>query len=152
MTSTTQDGVTPEGIEVAVTAASDIALAELVALYDAVGWTAYTRDPEALERAIGASHCVVTARDTAGDLVGLARTLSDEVTIVYLQDILVHPAAQRLGLGRRLVEAALAEYPDVRQVVLLTDDEPRQRAIYESLGLTEAHDHDPPLRAFVRLT
>ena len=59
--------------------------------------------------------------------------------------------AQRTGLGRRLVEAALEPYAAVRQKVLLTDDEPGQKAFYESLGYAETSGYgDGTLRAFVR--
>ncbi|MCW2832312.1 MAG: N-acetyltransferase [Nocardioides sp.] len=109
---------------------------ELAGLYDAVGWSAYTRDLDALERAMEGSARVVTARRD-DRLVGLTRVVSDGVTIAYIQDILVHPDEQRSGVGRRLVTEALAPYADVRQKVLLTDDEPGQRAFYESLGFAE---------------
>ena len=125
---------------------------ELLALYDAVGWSAYTADPERLVRAMHGSHLVLCARNEAtGSLVGLARTVSDGETIVYVQDILVTPDHQREGIGGALLDAVLEHYADVRQLVLLTDDEPGQRAFYESRGLTEAHDMSPhPTRAFVR--
>ncbi|MCU1439482.1 MAG: family N-acetyltransferase [Rhodoglobus sp.] len=42
---------------------------------------------------------------------------------------------------------ALAPCENVRQKVLLTDDEPGQKAFYESLGYQQVSD---PLRAFVR--
>jgi GNAT superfamily N-acetyltransferase len=65
--------------------------------------------------------------------------------------VLVRPSSQRTGLGRRLVEAALEPYAAVRQKVLLTDDEPAQRAFYESLGFSETRDFgDGTLRSFVR--
>lgn len=123
---------------------------ELVELYDAVGWTAYTSDPEILEAAVDGSSRVVTAR--YGDqLLGLARVVSDGVTIAYLQDVLVRPELQREGVGRQLVQAALEPFADCRQKVLLTDDEPRQRKFYESLGYSEIREHgDGRLRAFVR--
>lgn len=124
--------------------------AELVALYTQVGWSAYAKDPETLERAVRGSTLVVTAR-RAGTLIGLARALSDGATICYLQDVLVAPNAQRLGIGRLLVDQVLDRYAGVRQKVLLTDDEPRQRAFYESLGYTEIRDVTAAsLRAFVR--
>lgn len=126
------------------------ALEETVDLYGAVGWSVYTQDPVTLERSLAGSARVVTAR-RAGELVGLARVLSDGATIVYLQDVLVRPEAQRSGLGARLVEAVLEPYAEVRQQVLLTDAEPQQRAFYESLGFVEAHDHEAGLRSFVRL-
>ena len=78
---------------------------ELQELYGAVGWSVYTRDPSVLRRGIERSTRVVTTRDS-GKLVGLARVLSDGATIAYLQDVLVHPKAQRSGVGQRLVEAA----------------------------------------------
>ncbi len=123
---------------------------ELIELYDAVGWTAYTSDPDLLEAALEGSSRVVSAR--YGDqLLGLARVISDGATIAYLQDVLVRPELQREGVGRQLVQAALEPYADCRQKVLLTDDEPRQRKFYESLGFTEIRDEgDGRLRAFVR--
>ncbi|ROR36512.1 acetyltransferase (GNAT) family protein [Curtobacterium sp. JUb34] len=126
--------------------------AELVALYDAVGWTAYTRDPEALRAAVAGSHTVVTARDDDGQLLGLLRTISDGQTIVYVQDVLVVPSAHRSGVGGALLDAVLHRYSHVRQNVLLTDAEPGQRAFYESRGFVEVHDVEPqPLRSFVLL-
>ncbi|UEJ84508.1 GNAT family N-acetyltransferase [Brachybacterium halotolerans subsp. kimchii] len=126
------------------------ALAEALALYGAVGWSAYTRDPQTLERALAGSTRVVCARED-GRLVGLARVISDGASIAYLQDVLVDPGRRRAGIGRALVLEAFAPFSAVRQHVLLTDAEPGQRAFYESLGLSEAHDVRPPLRAFVRL-
>lgn len=125
---------------------------ELVALYDAAGWTAYTQDPAALTAAIAGSHTVLTARDDDGLLLGLVRTVSDGVTIVYVQDVLVVPSAHRSGIGGALLDAVLQRYAGVRQTVLLTDAQPGQRAFYESRGLVEAHDVEPhPLRSFVLL-
>ena len=109
---------------------------ELVGLYDAVGWSAYTTDPAALSAAIAGSTRVVTAR-YGGELLGLARVISDGVSIAYLQDVLVRPELQREGVGRSLVDAALGPFQHCRQQVLLTDDEPRQRSFYESIGWAE---------------
>ena len=126
---------------------------ELLDLYDAVGWSAYTRVPDLLEQALAGSTTVVSARRD-GRLVGLARALSDDATICYVQDILVDPAEQRGGVGRRLVQHVLDRHADVRQRVLVTDAEPGQRAFYESLGFTELHevgaeDGEPGLRGFI---
>lgn len=123
---------------------------ELVALYDAVGWSAYTKAPEVPHAAVTGSSYVVAAR-RGQRLIGLARALSDDATICYLQDVLVLPEEQRTGVGRALVQAVLDRYRTVRQKVLLTDDESGQRTFYESLGYVEVRDHDQgALRAFVR--
>lgn len=133
-----------------VAAASLPDLDEAVALYRAVGWSTYADQPEVLRAALAGSTRVVTAH-RSGRLVGLARVISDGASICYLQDVLVHPDEQRNGTGRQLVLAALEPYAGVRQKVLLTDDDPAQRAFYESLGYAEVRDHaDDSLRAFVR--
>ena len=126
--------------------------AELRSLYDAVGWTTYTDDLDRLARGLRASLRVVTAH-VDGALAGLARVVGDGETIVYLQDVLVDPAHQGRGTGRLLVDAAFAPYVAVRQHVLLTDDEPGQRAFYEALGFSEIRDlGEGRLRAFVRFS
>ena len=136
--------------------------AQVLELYSAVGWTTYTKAPEVLERALVGSATVVVATmlfpaeiaptEIAGvggeRVVGLARVVSDGETICYLQDVLVHPSAQRIGLGTRLVEAVLEPYAEVRHKVLLTDDESGQRAFYQALGYSSIEG--TTLRAFTR--
>lgn len=133
-----------------LTTSPSLELDEVVALYRDVGWTVYSNDAPTLAAALAGSSLVVAARQH-GRLVGLARVVSDGATICYLQDVLVQPQARRAGVGRALVLAALEPYASVRQKVLLTDDEPGQRAFYESLGYQETRDRgDGTLRAFVR--
>lgn len=128
---------------------SEFSDAEVLSLYESVGWAAYTQDPELLIRAIRSSSFVVTARNTDGELVGLARVVSDDATICYLQDILVRPSFQGAGVGRALVDQVTARFAHVRQTVLITDNEPRQRAFYEAMGFTEGSDFAPePVRVF----
>ena len=136
--------------DVTPVAAQDLSSGELVALYSSVGWSAYTGDPATLTAAVQGSSFVVAARD-GGALVGLARAVSDDASICYLQDVLVDPDHQRRGIGHRLVDAVLDRYAHVRQKVLVTDDDPGQRAFYESLGYREVREHgNGSLRAFVR--
>ena len=125
---------------------------EVLALYGAVGWGAYTDDPATLLSALQGSTWVLTAR-REGVLLGLARVISDGQTIAYLQDLLVAPDAQRSGVGGSLLDEVLRRCSGIRQVVLLTDAEERQRLFYESRGLCEIRDVQPaPLRSFVRLS
>ena len=127
------------------------ALDELVALYDSVGWSAYTTSPETLAAALAGSAAVAVAR-LDGQLAGLARVVSDGHTVAYLQDVLVVPQFQGTGIGRRLVELVLEPFARVRQKVLLTDDEPGQAAFYAALGFAQvgAGGAAATLRTFVR--
>ena len=109
---------------------------EILRLYTAVGWTAYTDHPRALEQ--GFRHSLLTLATYEGDeLIGLIRAVGDGSTIVFIQDLLVDPAHQRQGIATALVRAVLARYPDVRQVELVTDNTPKTIAFYKSLGFTE---------------
>ena len=109
---------------------------EILRLYSAVGWTAYTDNPDTLEQ--GFRHSLLTLAAYEGDaLIGLIRVVGDGSTIVFIQDLLVDPAHQRQGIATALVRAVLARYPDVRQVELVTDNTPETIAFYRSLGFTE---------------
>lgn len=112
---------------------------QLLALYADAGWTAYTSDPERLIRAVERSLSVATAWEN-DQLVGLARAVGDGETILYIQDVLVHSSFHHGGVGTQLTAMLLRAYPEVRQVVLLTDDSPATLSFYSSLGFQPAAD------------
>ena len=110
---------------------------EVLALYKSVGWSMYTRDPARLERALTHSLTVLSAYE-GKQLVGLIRAGGDGETILFIQDLLVLPEYQRRGIGKQLIEALLARFPEVRQRVLLTDDDPKTRSFYKAAGFVES--------------
>ncbi|MDO4887927.1 MAG: GNAT family N-acetyltransferase [Actinomycetaceae bacterium] len=126
----------------------DIDREQLAGLYDSVGWSAYTRDPARLHQALAGSLWHASAWDGLR-LVGLIRVVGDGEVIAYVQDILVRPSHQRQGIGARLFAMAGQRFAAVRQLVLMTDDDPATAAFYRSVGLKAAGDVG--LRAFVRL-
>ena len=109
---------------------------EILRLYSAVGWTAYTDHPRALEQGFRHSLLILAAYE-GDELIGLIRAVGDGATIVFIQDLLVDPAHQRQGIATALVRAVLVRYPEVRQVELVTDNTPKTIAFYKSLGFTE---------------
>ncbi len=124
---------------------------ELLQLYNSVGWKAYTADPAGLLQAVQNSTLVVVARNE-GSLVGLVRVLSDDVSILYVQDLLVHPDHHRQGVGRFLLEDCLSRFDHVRQRVLLTDGEISQHRFYEASGFHYvARLENAALHAFVNI-
>lgn len=110
---------------------------EVLALYKSVGWSMYTRDPARLERALTHSLTVLSAYE-GKQLVGLIRAVGDGETILFIQDLLALPEYQRRGIGKQLIEALLARFPEVRQRVLLTDDDPKTRSFYKAAGFVES--------------
>lgn len=106
---------------------------QLLTLYKSVGWSAYTDNPEALIKGIAQSLKVMTAWHNQR-LIGLIRVVGDGQTIIYIQDILVHPDYHDQGIGSKLMEKMLDAYQGVRQFVLMTEDGPKVRAFYEKHG------------------
>lgn len=111
--------------------------AEVEALYRSVGWTSYLRRPGLLKAAYAASRMTLAAHD-GEQLVGVIRAVGDGVSILYIQDVIVRPAYQRRGIGTRLLQEMLAAFPDVNQVVLLTDDTEQTVSFYEAAGFNRA--------------
>lgn len=108
---------------------------DLEKLYSSVSWAAYTKNLEVLEQAINHSLQVISAWNE-DELVGLIRVIGDGFTIIYVQDILVHPDYQDKKIGTELMTKILDNYPEVRQKVLLTEDAPDVRHFYEKFGFT----------------
>ena len=124
----------------------------IVDLYDSVGWSNYTDDKKSLLEAFQNSTFIACAVDEEERLLGVVRSISDDVSIHYLQDILVNPNFHRNGIGRALFDSALERFKHVRTHMLLTDDEEKQLKFYESLGYKNTKDlKDIPLNTFVKM-
>ncbi len=124
----------------------DMDFYSVLGLYESVNWSAYTNSPGKLKSALEHSTLVLLA-EIEGEIVGLARCLSDSETICYVQDILVRPKNQRSSIGTELLKRILHNYSSVRQIVLMTDSEERQLSFYKSMGFTEISGN---LRGFVK--
>ncbi|GKT51027.1 uncharacterized protein ColSpa_11208 [Colletotrichum spaethianum] len=74
------------------------------------------------------------------ELVGLARIVTDYVTIGYLADIYVLPSHQGKGLAPWLMECLneiLDEWPDLRRFLLLTSSPQASKLYEQALGTFE---------------
>lgn len=85
---------------------------EILSLYASVGWTNYTAQPEMLERAFAHSLAILAAYD-GERLIGIIRAVGDGASIVFVQDLLVHPDYQRRGIGSTLLKMLLALFARV---------------------------------------
>ncbi|MBQ8136817.1 MAG: GNAT family N-acetyltransferase [Clostridia bacterium] len=82
---------------------TDFQLEEIMALYASVGWVNYTRRPEMLAAAYQNSLCSFAAFE--GEIVGVIRAVGDGASVLLIQDLIVHPAYQRRGVGSLLLRA-----------------------------------------------
>ena len=110
-----------------------VKLEAVLHLYQAVGWTNYTHQPQMLEQALSHSLVIYLALD--GDsVVGLIRLVGDGFSSVFVQDLIVLPSYQRQGIGSSLMKEALKDYKDTYQVQLLTDQTEKTLRFYRSMG------------------
>ena len=114
---------------------------DVLHLYQAVGWTNYTHQPQILEQALSHSLAIYLALD--GDaVVGLVRLVGDGFSSVFVQDLIVLPTYQSQGIGSRLMKQALGDYKDVYQVQLVTDQTEKTLGFYRSLGFETLSTYD----------
>ena len=110
-----------------------VKLEDVLHLYQAVGWTNYTHQPEMLEQALSHSLAIYVALD--GDaVVGLIRLVGDGFSSVLVQDSIVLPSYQRQGIGRALMKQALEDFKEVYQVQLATEQTEKNVGFYRSMG------------------
>ncbi|KXT95801.1 GNAT family N-acetyltransferase [Streptococcus mitis] len=118
-----------------------VKLEDVLHLYQAVGWTNYTNQPQMLEQALFHSLVIYLALD--GDaVVGLIRLVGDGFSSVFVQDLIVLPSYQRQGIGSLLMKEALKDYKDVYQVQLVTEQTERTLGFYRSMGFEILSTYD----------
>ena len=113
---------------------STFTLKQLVELYESVGWISYSNKPSELKEAIKNSLFNIGAFD-GEELVGLIRVVGDNISIIYIQDILVKEKYQGLGIGTNLLQLVLNRYNNVRQIVLMTDNTEKTKLFYKRNGM-----------------
>ena len=118
-----------------------VKLEDVLHLYQAVGWTNYTNQPQMLEQALSQSLVIYLALD--GDaVVGLIRLVGDGFSSVFVQDLIVLPSYQRQGIGSNLMKEALADYKDAYQIQLATEQTEKNLGFYRSLGFESLSTYD----------
>ena len=116
-----------------LTKETSVSLDDVLHLYQAVGWTNYTNQPQMLAQALTHSLSIYLARD-GEKIVGLVRLIGDGFSSVFVQDLIVLPTYQRQGIGSTLMKQALADYKDAYQVQLATEESEKTLGFYRSLG------------------
>ena len=118
-----------------------VKLEDVLHLYQAVGWTNYTNQPQMLEQALSHSLVIYLALD--GDaVVGLIRLVGDGFSSVFVQDLIVLPSYQRQGIGSSLMKEALGNFKEAYQVQLATEETETNVGFYRSMGFEILSTYD----------
>ena len=124
-----------------ITKETSVSIDDVLHLYQAVGWTNYTHQPQMLEQALSHSLATYLARD-GEEIVGLVRLVGDGFSSVFVQDLIVLPSYQRQGIGSNLMKEALADYKDAYQIQLVTEQTEKTLGFYRSLGFETLSTYD----------
>jgi len=113
---------------------ADLDLDEVLNVYrsSGLGERRPIEDRERMAAMLRNANLVVVCR-VDGELVGIARSVSDFSYVTYLSDIAVARAHQRAGMGRALIEATQREAPGVKIVLLSA---PAAAEYYPHIGFT----------------
>ena len=118
-----------------------VKLEDVLHLYQAVGWTNYTNQPQMLEQALSHSLAIYLALD--GDtVVGLIRLVGDGFSSVFVQDLIVLPSYQRQGIASSLMKEALEDFKEAYQVQLATEQTEKNVGFYRSMGFETLSTYD----------
>ena len=124
-----------------ITKEISVSINDVLHLYQAVGWTNYTHQPEMLEQSLAHSPAIYLAQD-GEKIVGLVRLVGDGFSSVFVQDLIVLPGYQRQGIGSNLMKEALADYKDAYQIQLVTEQTEKTLGFYRSLGFETLSTYD----------
>ena len=118
-----------------------INLQELEELCDTVGWV--RRPLKKVKTAISNSFLIVSLLcqyDTETKLIAFARATSDSTFNATIWDVVVHPAFQRKGLGKILINEIVKElrYSDINTITLFAD--PHVLSFYKNLDFISDPD------------
>jgi GNAT superfamily N-acetyltransferase len=89
-------------------------------------------DTERMAAMVRNANLILTCR-IDGELVGIARSISDFSYVTFLSDIAVSRAHQRSGIGRALIEATKKEAPQAKIALLSA---PAATGFYPLIGFT----------------
>lgn len=114
---------------------SDLDVDEVLRVYRAsgLGERRPIADTDRMAAMVRNANLVLTCR-IDGELVGIARSISDFCYVTYLSDIAVSLAHQRSGIGRALIDATQKEAPQAKIVLLSA---PAATDYYPHIGFSQ---------------
>lgn len=116
---------------------SELDIDEVLAVYrsSGLGERRPVTDRERMAAMVRNANLILTCR-VAGQLAGIARSISDFSYVTYLSDIAVTRHFQRSGIGRALIDATRKEAPQAKIVLLSA---PAATGYYPHIGFSR-HD------------
>lgn len=116
-------------------------MADVVAIYEDIGWIMYLQDKDKLFSAFENSLYLFGAFD-GEQMVGFARAVGDGEHIVLVQDLIVLSEYQNRGIGRGLFEKTMDKFKNVRTFMVITDIEDKKNQVfYQKFGMKKLDEY-----------
>lgn len=93
------------------------AIADIISLYESAGLNRPTGDVARITQMYANSNLVLSAWD-GGQLVGIARSLTDFCYSTYLADLAVRWSYQKKGIGKKLIDLTREKIGDKSMLLL----------------------------------
>lgn len=90
-------------------------------------------EPDRIAKMLEHGNLIITAR-FEGELVGIARSLTDFLYCTYLSDLAVDHKFQKKGIGKELIRLTKLETPKAKLILLAA---PKAIAYYPKIGMTQ---------------
>lgn len=90
-------------------------------------------EPDRIAKMLEHGNLIITARFD-GELVGIARSLTDFLYCTYLSDLAVDHKFQKKGIGKELIRLTKLETPKAKLILLAA---PKAIAYYPKIGMTQ---------------
>ncbi|MEL6251094.1 MAG: GNAT family N-acetyltransferase [Bacteroidota bacterium] len=105
---------------------------EFIRISQANGWGLHREyNLGKVEKALSQTQLIVCIRNEAGNLLGCARALTDELFFTTIPDIFVHPDYQGRGYGRMLMEVIKEK---LGHTSIFFGAQPGNEAFFEKMG------------------
>jgi GNAT superfamily N-acetyltransferase len=119
---------------------------EIASLYRSGGWWKEEYAADELRYLIRGSFLFAVAVDTStGRAVGMGRAISDGVSDAYIQDVVVHKAYQKGGVGRKIISALVTRCRESGLTWIGLIAQPGTGEFYTPLGFEVMEGHVPML-------
>lgn len=116
-------------------------MADVIAIYENIGWVAYLQNEDKLFSAFENSLYLLGAYDN-DQMIGFVRVVGDGEHVVLVQDLIVKAEYQNDGIGTCLFEKILNKYQTVRLFMVVTDmEDKRNNAFYRKFGMKELEQY-----------
>jgi N-acetylglutamate synthase-like GNAT family acetyltransferase len=94
---------------------------ELMKLYKDAGWWGERKEQD-IEKMLKSESVISIGAWKDGTLIGFARAISDGRFRAYIEDVVIHHAFQKLGIGTNLVSKLLSELSHIDVISLFCEE------------------------------